>query len=542
MREDTREEVRKIEEEIKALAAKQRRIQADVTVLADSVQFLAQLEKFTASSTVHATDKGKLDSDSTIALAKYLIEGKGDKAKKAFELKEQLLENKESLEFANRKMRELSTGSNKVERDAVLVIDKANNAAGTVRLNYLVSGAAWKPQYKFRAGKTAKDPLDVEYLAGIVQQTGEDWDRVGMTLSTAQPMLNAAPPELMAMAVAVVPRGGAGKGVSVSGLQSGLNLGGMGGGMMGGPPMQGGRPGAMPSATVPGSRLSIANPGPQAKAAELKSASELLRRQAQNSFNLRKEKDALELDNYAAVLDQVRDLVVMADDQKGRFTATSGKNEGPSVTYHLAHKLSVPSRTDDQIIEVTKLQMKPDYFYKAVPVLTPHVYRQAEIVNDSANVLLPGEATMYMGTDFVGRMQLPLVAIGEKFTIGLGTEPQLQVARQLMDKSRTMQGGNQILKYDYRILVSSYKKEKVKLQVWDRLPHGETEALGVTMVKAVPEVCKDPVYQREERSTNLLRWDMEVGPENVGEKAAKIRYEFKLELDRQASLGSFLTK
>ncbi|MBY0232983.1 MAG: mucoidy inhibitor MuiA family protein, partial [Gemmataceae bacterium] len=385
VREDTREEVRKIEDELKALQAKQRRLQHEVLVLADSVQFMAQLEKYTSSSTLHATEKGKLDSDAAIALAKYLIDNKGDKAKKTFELKEQILDNQEALDFANRKMRELATGSNKIERDAVLVIDKANAAAGKVRLNYLVSGAAWKPQYKFRAGKDAKEQMRIEYLAGITQQTGEDWDRVGMTLSTAQPMLNATPPELLAMAVNVVPRGGAGTGVTVGGLHAGLGLpagGGKGGGMGG------------PMPTVPGTRLALANPGESAKATELRSAAKLLRDQAQASVNLRKEKDALELNNYAAVLDQVCDLVVKSDDTKARFTATAGKNEGPSVTYHLAHKLSVPSRTDDQVIEVTKLEMAPEYFYKAVPVLTPHVYRQAEIVNSSANVLLPGEATM----------------------------------------------------------------------------------------------------------------------------------------------------
>ena len=79
---------------------------------------------------------------------------------------------------------------------------------------------------------------------------------------------------------------------------------------------------------------------------------------------------------------------------------------------------------------------------------------------------------MYNGTDFVGRMSLPLVAIGEQFTAGFGVDPQLQVQRQMMDKSRTTQGGNQVLSYEYRILVSSYKTEQVKLQVWDRLPHG----------------------------------------------------------------------
>ena len=202
----------------------------------------------------------------------------------------------------------------------------------------------------------------------------------------------------------------------------------------------------------------------------------------------------------------------------------------------------MPSRNDEQVIEVTPLDMTPDYFYKAVPVLTPHVYRQANLTNKSKYVLLPGEATMYNGTDFVGRMNLPLVAIGEQFTVGFGTEPQLQVHRQMMDKSRTMQGGNQVLKYEYRILVSSYKPEKVKLQVWDRLPQAENETMGVTLVKTSPEVSKDALYLREDRPHNLLRWDLDLDPKMNGEKAMTIQYEFKLELDKQMTIGSFSSK
>jgi uncharacterized protein (TIGR02231 family) len=212
------------------------------------------------------------------------------------------------------------------------------------------------------------------------------------------------------------------------------------------------------------------------------------------------------------------------------------------VTYHLAAKLSVPSRNDEQVIEVTKIDFEPDYFYKAIPVLSPHVYRQATLVNKSKHVLLPGEATMYNGTDFVGRMTLPLVAVGEEFTAGFGAEPQLQVSRLMVERSKTMQAGNQILKYEYRILVSSYKTEPVKVQVWDRLPHAEKEAMGVNLIKVSPELCKDALYLREERTNNLLRWDLEIGPEMRGEKAKKITYDFQLELDRQATLGSFQTK
>ena len=140
--------------------------------------------------------------------------------------------------------------------------------------------------------------------------------------------------------------------------------------------------------------------------------------------------------------------------------------------------------------------MAPEYYYKAVPVLTAHVYRLANLTNKSKYVLLPGEATMYLGSDFVGRMDLPLVAIGEQFTAGFGVDPQLQVQRHMTDKTRTMQGGNQILKYEYRILVSSYKSEAVKLQVWDRLPHAEIEAVGVNLIKTSPDISTDSMYLR----------------------------------------------
>src|SRR5688572_7292669 len=144
--------------------------------------------------------------------------------------------------------------------------------------------------------------------------------------------------------------------------------------------------------------------------------------------------------------------------------------EGPSVTYRLENALTVPSRNDQQLIEVARIEFKPDYFYKAVPVLTPHVYRLGTITNESEHVLLPGEATMYLGTDFVGRMNLPLVAIGEEFTAGFGVDPQLQVRRELVDKSRSVQGGNQVHTFEYRIRISSFKPSPVTVQVLDRLP------------------------------------------------------------------------
>ena len=262
-----------------------------------------------------------------------------------------------------------------------------------------------------------------------------------------------------------------------------------------------------------------------AAADELRDQSRSLREQAQKQMISNNAEAGGAIINEAAALEQTEELLAKAKDDRDEQkpgetgagpvappeTATVHR-EGPSVTYHLRARLTVPSRNDQQLIEVARIELKPDYYYKAVPVLTPHVYRLADLVNKSEYVLLPGEATMYVGTDFVGRMNLPLVAIGERFTVGFGVDPQLQVARQLVRKPRNVQGGNQVHTYEYRITVSSYKSEPVRMQVWDRLPRAEAEAVAVSLVEPTPKLSDDPTYARKDRPENLLRWDLTVEP------------------------------
>jgi hypothetical protein len=504
IREDTREEVRKLEDEIRKLAQIGQKLQADLLAAQQNMQMLGKLEDFTAVTT-KTSDKSALNSESIIALSKYVMESRANRAKEIVTLQQDMQTNKEQLEFVRRQLQDLTAGTAKVDRDAVIVVDKVNGGPGKIRLNYLVSAAAWRPQYKFRAGKAENEAVQLEYLAAVIQQTGEDWAGVGMTLSTAQPMLNAAPPDLRVLEVAVMPRG---------------------------------QPNPMPQG--------IANPN----AMEFANQAKALRGQAQQEYLKKDVANASKQYNDAAALEATWQLLFSSRDEieaqrahsRGVVLSRGNGDEGPSVTCHLPAKLSVPSRHDEQIIEVAKIEMAPEYFYKAVPALTAHVYRQANITNKSKYVLLPGEATMYQGTDFVGRMNLPLVAIGEQFTVGFGVDPQMQIVRQMTDKTKTTQGGNQVLKFEYRILVNSYKPELVNLQVWDRLPHAEMESVGVSLLKSAPELSKDSLYLRESRPNNLLRWDLKIDPTMNGEKAYAVNYEFQMALDKNMAIGGLLTK
>jgi uncharacterized protein (TIGR02231 family) len=355
---------------------------------------------------------------------------------------------------------------------------------------------------------------------------------VDLILSTAQPMLNAAPPDLKVLEVGVRPRGAPGGQPGGGGPgQGGM----MGGGIQGGFGGQGGFGNQGGPVIVP---MQPPNAG------DLDKQSRDLRQLATQEYNAKKGDTGGRLINDAAALEQTNEILwVSRDDVRAnKDRIARGAREGQSVTHHLNTPLTVPSRNDEQVLEVAKINMEPEYCYKAVPVLTPHVYRLANLTNKSKLVLLPGEATMYMGTDFVGRMDLPLVAIGEQFTAGFGVDPQVQVQRQMIDKSKEMKGGNQVLKHEYRILLSSYKAQPVKLQLWDRLPHGENDTVGISLVKAAPETSSDALYLREQKPHNLLRWDLKLEPTMNGEKALAVTYEFKLEMDRNMAIGSFSSK
>jgi uncharacterized protein (TIGR02231 family) len=486
--EDNREDVRKLQDELKALEMTRDKLEAEIAALQTNTKSLDKVEGFTGITTIETAKRGALDSDSVIALSKYVREARMEAARELVGLKHQVRTNQEKAEFAGRRLKELAAGTARTEREAVIVVEKSKAAAGKVRLNYLVDAASWRPQYKFRAGKTAKDQVQLEYLAAVVQHTGEDWADVKLVLSTAQPMLNAAPPDLQTLQVTVVPSG---------------------------------------SAQVPR----------QVSTSELEMQVKSLRDKAQRDFNEKKGSTGVGLYNTAAALDQSWELFnPEAAVKRGCALAV---REGPTVTYHLSTRLTVPSRNDEQVLEVARLDLAPEYYHKAVPILTSQVYRLADLTNRSPHVLLPGDATMYVGSDFVGQMSLPLVATGETFTVGFGVDPQVQVHRQMTDRWRTNQGGNQVLRYEYRLLVSNFRSEPVKLQVWERLPLAEKEAVGVSLLKSAPDLSKDALYLREQRPNNLLRWDVTVAAEQSGEKALPITYEFQLELDRRMAISSF---
>ncbi len=596
VKEDNRQEVRAKEALLKDLQAEAKRLQDELGVQAEDLRYLQKLEGFTGTALTGLTEKGRLDSEPILTLSRFVMENRGAKTKTTTELRRQLQANTEATDFARRQLAELSAGTGRVERDAVIVVHKTRRPAGTVRLGYLVGSASWRPQYRIRGGAAeAAGPVRLEYLAAVVQQTGESWDGVRVTLSTARPSLDAAPPELLPLKLAVAGAVDSGPVEApddrsqriVAELAKSVNV-----------PfktetpledvIQYVRASTKGPAFPDGIPIYVDPVGLQEAEKSLNStvvidvtqvplrtSLRLILKQLGLMYRVKDglltitSEDSADEDegpargslvaetepgtrtmpeparttgsvrlNQAAASEQTEELRVADGQVSGEPPA---EKAGPSVTFPTAGRLDLPSRRDPQLLEIARVELPAEYYAKAVPVMTPQVYRLARLTNRSDLVLLPGEATVYVAGDFVGRMRLPMVAAGEPFIAGFGVDPQLQVSRRLVRKSRSVQGGNQIFDYEFRIGLRNYRPGPVKVQLWDRLPKPQGEAVAVNLVKTSAELSADALYQRTARTDNLLRWDIEVPKGTVGDKTIYLNYEFRLEYARDFAPPRFVS-
>ena len=114
----------------------------------------------------------------------------------AFQEKESKLN--EKLKKLNSKL-EINTKNEEKSSKGKLVLQVMNESAGIVNLdiNYLTGGATWKPFYDLRA-ESISTPINMMYKGQVTQNTGIDWKKVKLTLSSGNPTQNNNAPILQA--------------------------------------------------------------------------------------------------------------------------------------------------------------------------------------------------------------------------------------------------------------------------------------------------------------------------------------------------------
>ncbi len=103
-----------------------------------------------------------------------------------------------NLQLANlNKKLEVNTKNDEKSSNGKLILQVMNEVAGNVDfdINYLTQNATWTPFYDLRANSISV-PIEMMYKAKVVQNTGIDWKKVKLTLSSGNPNQNNQAPTL----------------------------------------------------------------------------------------------------------------------------------------------------------------------------------------------------------------------------------------------------------------------------------------------------------------------------------------------------------
>lgn len=505
---EPREDIRALDEQIEALAVKLEENAAMQGLIVKRQAYLDKLDNFSAATGTAELSKGVLDAKQLQDTAKFVFEERRAAAKEHLELKAQERAVKKELTTLQQQRTQLAGKSQTTVREAVLFLDRRDAAADAVKLTYLVANCGWSPSYNARGDlKTGK--VRLEYNALISQMTGEDWEGIKLTLSTASPMISASGPQVAGFPVSLVQIAQGGRKVNGFDLNEAL------------------------SNTSSGGTSQVGLDYARLNKQQFDNQNLL---NAESSFD--RNTDIAWSGNVLANRLQLLELCEPVD-KLMQTMVTATPEQGLSISYTIEGEVSLQSRSDQQMTRVMQTEMDGGFYHVANPVLTPFVYREAEVVNTSGRDLLSGPVNVYLDGRFMGRTEMVGVTRDQTFVLGFGADPQLKASRQLVERKQEQQGGNTRISFEYRLAIENYGKQAAKVRVFDRLPNFANSAdVKLTLDSGFDSLSKDSVYLRLDRPNGILRWDITSEAGATGEQATLVPYHYSLEFDKNYGLTS----
>jgi uncharacterized protein (TIGR02231 family) len=209
------------------------------------------------------------------------------------------------------------------------------------------------------------------------------------------------------------------------------------------------------------------------------------------------------------------------------LAAEPGRSEsGAGLSYTVARPLAVPGDGGPHKTLVAQFDADAKLDYLTVPVLAAEAYLRATVTNGPL-LLLPGQARIFHGPQFVGETCLDSVAPGEEFEVQLGVDDQIKVERKLRRRatSKAVLGSSRTIDIAYEITVENHRDRKATVSVHDHIPVATDGDIKVKPRETVPA---------PDSSDDLgeLIWTLTLPP---GESSA-IRHRFTVEHPAQATV------
>ena len=428
------------------------------------------------NSVIHygAADPGKLAGGKSVdpALWKSAWDAVGDA----------LLQVNEELRVARARKAELAAELATLERarpaqprpgspkhDVAIAVETNGELKASLSLVYRVSQAAWTPRYdaKLDTGTKDKKPsLELVRRAEISQRTGEDWQDAKLAVSTVRTQGGTAAPEVTPLIVSF-------NDAVVEGAFGGVAQ------------RASVTPKAAPAASVP---APMGVPGVS---------------------------DAAKLESPAPVLAKP----VLATLDAGPFQAS----------FAVAGRVNVPRDGSSKTFALSTATIAPDLIARVAPALDQTAYLDVSFVQNEEAPLLPGEVAVQRDGVFVGKGRFPLVAPGDKATLGVGADDRIKVSRVPVRQKDTEPGwigSSRAQLSDFKTSVKNLHDSPIQVSVTDRLPVSDSNQIQVEALSSNTPATEKTVADKR----GVQAWSFALAPNE--NKDIRFGWRLKWPFDR----------
>lgn len=410
--------------------------------------------------------QGQMEPQDCADFFSFMADQSLQDAKASLDLEKQLRQVQSEIDA---KQRELNAKQGTTLTDrlaATITLELPTDGEVTLEISYRVNNASWHPQYDVRVqmnDEQSRGEVELTYMGMVQQATGERWKNVALALSTARPSLAAVLPELKPWYLKAYT-----------------------------PPPPPPMPYAAPQAA------SMPNFG-------------AMRAMAKTAPNNQVSSDTLG-SMEALAPEPVAAEIAMA----------TVEHTGTALIFRVGHAVDIPSDNSPHKTTIARDRLPCEFDYVSAPVLEENAHLRATITNTTERVLLKGDASIFLDSEYVGTTKVKMTAPNEQFQIFLGIDDAIKIKREpierVVDKGNLLQNDLRRSTYAYLITVHNYAATPRKIVIQDHLPVPQHERIKVKVLQIQPQPT-------EHTKLEMLTWKFTLPAD--GEQ--KIEYRFVIE-------------
>ena len=189
--------------------------------------------------------------------------------------------------------------------------------------------------------------------------------------------------------------------------------------------------------------------------------------------------------------------------------------QGDTVVYHYPVAVDVATGVENLRLALDTLSLTATVQARAVPRYDSTAFVLAKVINDGAEILLPGQAYLYRDGTLVGGAVLEPLAVWDKTELGFGAIDGIRLKRDMPQRAQGDRGvfiSSTQIEEKAVLQVENLTGEAWPVRVLDQVPYSEQEELEITY-NADPAVTEADVDGKR----GILAWDFDLA---AGEKKA----------------------